>query len=269
VDRAAVLGALARRGWAALPPDPALAAWAGAARPIAFGLPEDPALRARDLRCGGSWFAGVNAFPNDADGAAPGGPPLPAPLLGLMRRDLGLGDAPLDRAQVSIVWPGYPRRGPEETEAAFRFRRDRDAAHVDGLLREGPARRRFLAESHLFVLGIPLTEPAEGAAPLVVWEGSHEDMRAAFAAALAGVDPADWPRTDVTDAYVAARRRVFGTRPRVAVTAPVGGAYVVHRLALHGVAPWAAAEGVGPRAVAYFRPDAGPGAAPGWPLAAP
>jgi hypothetical protein len=265
----AVRAALAARGWARLPHDPDLADWAAAARPLALALAADPALHARDLRCGGTWFAGVNVFPNDADGAAPGAPPLPARLLGLLRGPLGLGRAPLDRAQISVVHPGYPRHGPEESAAAFRFRRDRDAAHVDGVLREGPERRRFFAEHHLFVLGLPLTEPAPGAAPMVVWEGSHEDMRAAFAAALAGVAPQDWARRDVTEAYVAARARVFAERRRVAVTARPGEAYLVHRLALHGVAPWTAPADAPARAVAYFRPAAPADAPPGWPLAAP
>jgi hypothetical protein len=257
--------ALAARGWARLAFDPALAAWAAAARPLALRLAADPALHPRDLRCGGTWFAGVNVFPNGPDGAAEGVPPLPPALLRLLREALGLGAEPLDRAQISVTYPGYPRHGPEETEAAFRFRRDRDAAHVDGVLREGPERRRFFAETHRFVLGLPLTPAAEGASPLVVWEGSHHDMRAALAAALDGLPPERWALRDVTETYVETRRRILATRPRLALPAQPGEATLVHRLALHGVAPWTAAPGAGARAIAYFRPEA----PPAWSLSAP
>gem|GEM_PF-5301442 len=32
-----------------------------------------------------------------------------------------------------MIRPGYPRQNPDESDAAFRVRRDRDAAQVDGL----------------------------------------------------------------------------------------------------------------------------------------
>ena len=261
--------AFAETGWARFPADPALAAWAKAAAPVAEALAADPALHPRDLRCAGAWFAGVNVFPNGADGRAPGGPPLAGAAVDFALASVGLTAVAWDRAQISVAYPGYPRHGVEESAAAFRYRRDRDAAHVDGLLREGPERRRFLAETHLFILGIPLDDPADGAAPLVVWEGSHEIMRAAFRETLAGVDPADWPRIDVTEPYQAARRRCFETCRRVALPARRGEAYVVHRLALHGVAPWAAPMDAAPRAVAYFRPPPPATLPPDWTLAAP
>jgi hypothetical protein len=63
------------------------------------------------------------------------------------RRALGeaarvAGPLPLHRAQVSVTYPGYPAPDPEESDAAHRFRRDRDAAHLDGLLPVGPEKRR-------------------------------------------------------------------------------------------------------------------------------
>ncbi|MEM8752922.1 MAG: hypothetical protein AAGF90_08105, partial [Pseudomonadota bacterium] len=113
-------------------------------------------------------------------------------------------------------------------------------------------------------LGLPLNEAPAGAAPLVVWEGSHEVMRAALREAFGDAPPEAWPEIDVTDAYQAARRRCFETLRRVEVPARPGEAYLIHRLALHGVAPWAAEAGPGRRAVAYFRPDPFPDAPPGW-----
>ncbi|MEO1275531.1 MAG: hypothetical protein AAFV96_09110 [Pseudomonadota bacterium] len=181
---------------------------------------------------------------------------------------LGLGGIGFDRAQLSICYPGYPKPSAEESAAAFRFRRDRDAAHVDGLLRAPPARRRWLGETHGFILGIPLSAPVLGASPLVVWEGSHEIMRAGFREVFDGHAPEEWQSLDVTEAYAALRRRCFEECARVAVTAPpgtaLGGCYLVHRLALHGVAPWTAPAGAEPRAVAYLRPDPFPGRDPSW-----
>ena len=115
----------------------------------------------------------------------------------------------------------------------------------------------MLRERHAYILGLPLSEAGPEASPLVVWEGSHHIMHRAFDAALAGVAPQEWGKVDLTEIYQAARREVFETCRRVPVHAPPGGAYLVHRLALHGVAPWAPGaeapeEG---RMVAYFRPQ--------------
>lgn len=245
------------RGWCAFPWDPALAAWAAAARPAAEATLHDPELRARWLRCGGTWFAGVHALPNDAAGAVPesGVPPLAGAPIDFIRDMLGLPGLPLDRAQVSICFPGYPQPWEGESEAAFRYRRDRDAAHVDGLIRVDPGRRRRLGERHAFILGIPLTETLADAAPFTVYEGSHEIMRRAFRARLAGIDPARWRDEDITETYHAARREVFETCPRVTVHARPGEAYLAHRLLLHGVAPWGASAETRPRMIAYFRPE--------------
>ena len=150
------------------------------------------------------------------------------------------GDLPLHRAQVSVIYPGYPRPRRGESEAAFRYRLNRDAAHVDGLLGVGDAKRRMLKERHAYILGLPLTACSAEASPLTVWEGSHNVMRAAFEAALRGVPEPEWENVDLTELYQQTRREVFETCPRVLVPAQPGEAYLVHRLALHGVAPWGA-----------------------------
>jgi len=255
------------RGWCRFAVDPHLLVWIEAVLPAARATLDDPA-QAKWHRCGGTWFAGVNALPNDGAGVIDGGPPLAGAALDFIRGDLGFDTVALDRGQVSVCFPGYPQPMDGESEAAFRYRRNRDAAHVDGLLREGPARRRHLREHHAFILGIPLVETGPGASSFVVWEGSHEIIREAFRARFAGLDPARWGGEDVTEAYHAARRRVFDACPRVEVRARPGEAYVVHRLALHGIAPWAEGATAGPdgRMIAYFRPEAGGPA--GW-LGAP
>jgi len=212
----------------------------------------------------------VNLFPNDAAGAVPGRgvPPLAGAPIDFIRRTLGLSGFAWDRAQLSVCYPGYPRQGAEESAANHRYRLKRDAAHVDGLLRDA-ARRRNPGETHGFILGLPLADASPGAAPFVVWEGSHEVMRRAFRTRLRHVDPDRWPAEDITEAYHAARAEAFESCPRREITAPPGGAYLVHRLALHGVAPWTASADAPPRVIAYFRPDPFPGAPPDWWLERP
>jgi len=259
------------RGWCAFGHDPVLAAWVEAVRPVAEATLHDPELRSRWLRCGGTWFAGVNALPNDASGAVPGHdvPPLAGAAVAFIRSVLGLDRIAWDKAQVSICFPGYPRPWDGESEAALRYRRDRDAAHVDGLRRVAPGRRRKLGETHAFILGIPLTGTRPDAAPFTVYEGSHEVMRRTFRTRFDGIATVDWAEEDVTEAYVAARREAFETCPRVQVHGKPGQAYLAHRLVLHGVAPWGASTETGPRMIVYFRPDPAAGQGPGWWLERP
>lgn len=208
------------------------------------------------LRCGGTWFVGVDALPNDARGAVGDGPPLTGAVMDFIRSIPGY-DLPLHQAQVSVCYPGYPQPSGDETEAAFRYRLKRDAAHVDGLLPEGPERRRHLREPHAYILGLPLGQADPGASPLVVWEGSHIILRRAFAKAFENLAAQDWPAVDVTGLYQAARREAFETCARLELCAVPGEAILLHRHLLHGVAPWreGAKAGADGRMIAYFRPE--------------
>ena len=222
--------------------DPRVRAWAEAALAAPCDL--------GPWRHGGTWAVGLDALPNAADGSV-GGVPLAGPWDGLI-------DAPdaWHRAQLSTVRPGYPGRDVGESGAAHRFRRDRDAAHVDGLLPVGPDRRRFLREPHAFILGIPLT-PAT-VSPLVVWPGSHRIIGAALAQAVAArpdLHPGD---VDLTEAYAAARRICLADCPRRPVPLVPGQAVLLHRHLLHGVAPWDDGTAQDRRIVAYFRPQTTP-----------
>ncbi len=261
MDRDAFFG----RGWVKFPAEPATLRWAEAAAPAALATLDDPDLRAAWLRCNGTWFAGVNALANDRDGAIAGAgvPPLSGAAVDFVAKELGLAGFAWDRAQISICFPGYPAQGGEESDAAFRYRRDRDAAHIDGLQRDA-ARRRKPNESHGFILGLALNLAGAGAAPFVVYEGSHQIMRRALTDRLAGIAPEKWRDQDVTDAYIAARREAFETCPRVEIPARPGEAYLAHRLCLHGVAPWASNAPGDMRMIAYFRPDPYPGEPPDW-----
>ncbi|MEM8536926.1 MAG: hypothetical protein AAGF56_03600 [Pseudomonadota bacterium] len=231
----------ARDGCAVFPYDAAVARWAAAAADVGRAV-----LTAEgERRHGGTWFVGVDALPNAGDGSVAG-----VPLRGAWLSQV---HAPprWHSAQLSVVFPGYPQQDANESDAAHRYRRDRAAAHVDGLLPIGPQRRRFLKEPHSFIAGFPLDDCAQS--PLVVWPGSHLVMGRAFANAFAGHSAADWADIDVTDIYQAARREIFANGAPVPLIARPGQVILLHRHLLHGVAPWG--DGLGPqRMVAYFRP---------------
>ena len=243
------------KGWAVFPAEPAVLKWAEAARDAALKCIARPDAQKQWLQCEGTWFVGVDTLPNGADGAVKGSGPLCGAAYNKALQIYG--ELPLHRAQVSVIYPGYPRPRQGENEAAFRYRLKRDAAHVDGLKAVGPARRRMLQERHAYILGLPLSGCDAGASPLVIWEGSHHIMRAAFAAELADVAQDKWADVDLTKTYQAARREVFERCPRVTVSAQPGEAYLIHRHALHGIAPWQEAAKAPPegRMIAYFRPE--------------
>lgn len=232
------------RGWQKLGPDPRIAAWAKAAHTAAL---ETLAASTEPWRCGGTWFVGVDALPNQPDGG------FPATLFPW--EALPLTPEPLHRAQLSVIRPGYPQPSPEETPAAFTYRQTRDAAHLDGLLAVGPERRRMVREPHAWILGLPLNDTA--AAPLTVWEGSHEILRTALLRGLTPHPPETWGDIDITDVYQHARREIFATCRRIELPAKPGEATLLHRLTLHGVAAWKPQDTSPPegRMIAYLRPQ--------------
>ena len=117
----------------------------------------------------GTWFAGVNVLPNDPAGEAGNSGPLIGSAIRFIREDLCLAEFAWDNAQVSVCYPGYPQPMAQESSSAFRYRRQSDAAHVDGLLPEGPRRRRHLREYHG-----PTTRPAKRCSMSVsVWRFQH------------------------------------------------------------------------------------------------
>ncbi|MGB3243220.1 MAG: hypothetical protein WBB25_01695 [Sulfitobacter sp.] len=235
-----------RDGFAVFPHDPAVALWAQAAARVAAELANDPVNRAENLRHNETWFVGVDLLPNAPDGAIGG-----VPLSGAWRAHVP--DLPLHPAQLSIIYPGYPKRDPQESEANHRYRVTRLAAHVDGLLPVGPRRRRFAKEFHAYILSLPLT--AVRAAPTVVWRGSHKIMQAALGKAIGSREPS---KVDVTEDYHAARRVVFETCEAVPLHIRVGEAALIHRFALHGTDVWDASIGDNTprgRMNAFFRPE--------------
>lgn len=251
-----------QRGWVKFPHDQALMDWVTQVLPAARASVSDPA-HAEWHDCAGTWFIGVDALNNDAQGRVDGLSALPGAAIEFARRQFGPID--LHKGQVSVIYPGYPQPRRGESAAAARYRANRDAAHVDGLKPAGPDRRRRVDEPHAWILGIPLTTASADASPMVVWDGSHRILGAAFRKALQGVPPGQLPETDITDIYQTARREVFETCPRIELPARPGEAYLLHRHCLHGVAPWGAGARAGPdgRMIAYFRPEL-PGGVAQW-----
>jgi hypothetical protein len=243
---------LESKGYALFAHDMQLATWAAHAAICAAPILSDPAHE-EWWRHGRSWFVGVDALPNDERGQLSGGPPLAGNAIEFAHEQFGFA-GPWHKGQLSVCYPGYPQRDAQESEAQHNFRLTRDAAHVDGLHAEGPARRRHFREAHLFILGIPLSATSREASPLVVWEGSHLIMGAMFKSIFAGLPVERHAEVDVTDVYHAARKRCFETCRRMIVNSQPGEAYIVHKHALHGVAPWITSSGDAPRMIAYFRP---------------
>ncbi|WP_109311461.1 hypothetical protein [Ruegeria sp. AU67] len=248
------------KGWIRFPHDPTLAQWVEHALPQARASVTDPTF-AEWLDCEGTWFIGVDALDNDPEGRVGQSNLLSGQAMGFIAEHYGR--LPLHKGQVSVVYPGYPRPRRGENDAASRYRRNRDAAHVDGLRPMGPDRRRRVDEPHAWILGIPLTDASADAAPMVLWEGSHKILGAAFQRAMEGQPKDSLHQIDITDVYQTARREVFETCPRIELPAKPGEAYLLHRHCLHGVAPWAEGATAGPdgRMIAYFRPECAGGVA--------
>lgn len=255
--------ALLDKGWARFPAEPAVLEWVHVALEVAKERVADPEEQRQWLCCEGTWFVGVDTLPNVPDGTVAGSVPLRGAAYESAQALYGT--LPLHRGQVSVIYPGYPKPRDGEGESAFRYRLKRDAAHVDGLLAVGDNRCRMLKERHAYILGLPLTTCEPLASPLVVWEGSHHIMRTAFEKVLGNMPEHDWAEIDLTQIYHAARQEVFETCTRIIVPAKPGEAYLVHRHALHGVAPWqdGAQAPVDGRMIVYFRPEL-PGGTRDW-----
>lgn len=243
-----------RDGWLRLPATTESAAWAAAARAEAEATLKT--MPADQWRSGGTWAVGRDLLTNRPTGQLSGGETLPDGWRRLTAELAGLQGLVLHAAQVSTVLRGYPRPSPGEGAAAFRFRRDRAAAHLDGLVPTGPGRVRRLAEPHAIVFGIGLSPGPGAAGALTVWRGSHRILGPALRDALAGLSDGDIPTRGLSGPYQAARRRALQACDRVALPLNPGEGVILHRHSLHGIAPWPARV-PGPalgRQVAYFRP---------------
>ena len=247
-----MVGLLGSSGFAIYRHDPRVYVWAEKAFEIMHMISSKPPVQAANLRHGNTWFVGVDALPNTPDGAIG-----EVPLMGAWSDDVPA--LPLHRAQISIIYSGYPKQDAGESDANHRYRMNRSAAHVDGLLPVGPQKRRFAREYHAYILAIPLGKVA--AAPTVVWQGSQTIMQRALRKAIGNADPSE---VDITDAYQAAVREVFDRCPKLPLNITMGQAALLHPFLLHGTDRWNPEiddpDGDG-RMTAFFRPDLSDGRA--------
>ena len=104
---------------------------------------------------------------------------------------------------------------------------------------------------------LPLLPEPLHPAQLSVWEGSHAILRTALLKVLSSHPAETWGDIDITDAYQQARRDIFATCRRITLPARPGEATLLHRLTLHGVAPWKPGDSAPPegRMIAYLRPQ--------------
>ena len=249
------LGQFKDVGWLHFKFDPNLLKWVNHALPYAreaVAAPENAAW----LRCGGTWFVGVGLLPNDLQGRVENSEPICGEAVSFLEQNYSFAGFELDRAQISVCYPGYPKPSTSESDSAYRYRQNRDAAHIDGLLAIGTNRRRHLKEPHAYVLGIPMTDFCADASPPVIWESSHQIARARFRKFFSDIPPGKWPEVDVTDVYQTLRREIFEQCPRKLLRIKRGESFLVHRLALHGITPWGETATAGPdgRMICYFRP---------------
>ena len=244
-----------KNGWISFPYSFALNKWAKKVEEIVssqiFTIPEGD----KDLRCGGTWFPGVNFLNNKRNGDVDG-VFFPEELKSFIVENEPAFDAVFDKAQISICYTGYHKKMKAESSKAFKFRTDRFSAHIDGILPLGQGRRRFLKEYHSFILGIPINSTSNKASPCVIWEGSHAIVRDAFKKYKEIQNIDTWDTHDITDFYNKLRSEIFNQCIAKTIWVPVGHAYLIHRLSFHGILPWKDnTKRKSGRMIAYFRPD--------------
>ena len=243
------------KGWVALPFSKGLFTWANTVKKSVNQKLGSMTEAEKDLRCGGTWFPGVNFLDNDPNGNVDGST-FPSDRTELLKRLEPSFSGFYDRAQISICYPSYPKKMADETISAFNYRTNRFAAHLDGLLPIGQSRRRFLIEHHAFIYGIPVNPSGEDSSPCVVWEGSHKLVQSEFKSFLISKNINSLEGQDVTEFYTSLRKKIFSSCKIKPVWVPLGHSYLIHRLTLHGILAW---KGSGEntnmnRTIAYFRP---------------
>ena len=116
------------KGWVALPFSRGLFHWANTVNNHVNQKLKLMGEAEKDVRCGGTWFPGVNFLDNDPHGNVDGYN-FPSDRTELIKKLEPAFSGFYDRAQISICYPGYPKRMVEESISAFNYRREKFAAH--------------------------------------------------------------------------------------------------------------------------------------------
>lgn len=251
---ATALDTYQQNGWCKFAADEQILEWTEHAQPAVKSAIKDTHNQ-HWFRYQNTWFVGVNALPNDSYGRVLGGPPLQGAAANFIQQKLGRDISKLDQAQISAMYPGYPKPSETEPTASFNYRVKRDAAHVDGLLRESNGTARYAQEFHEYILAISMTHNDSGSSPFVVWQGSHNLFNAEFSRFFDGYSTDQIAKMDLSECYKSIRKTVFNTCKRVELPLKYGECVVAHRMLLHGTAPWQ--EDINdnqPRILCFFRP---------------
>ena len=190
-----------------------------------------------DLRCGSTWFVGANFLDNSSNGNI-GTKSMSKFFFSNISKKFGPNIKYWDKAQVSICWPGYPKKDAKETKKSYDFRIKRFASHIDGVIPFGSKKRRFAKELHAFILGFPLHNNCLDCAPLVLWEGSHKIFRNFFKEIYEGISFNKISNIDITELYNECRKKVFKNCEVKKITPQFKQPYLLDRHVLHGIDEW-------------------------------
>ena len=160
---------LCENGWCFLNTDNDHYDWINEAKKqIKFKFSQN-VIKDQDFRSGSTWFVGTNFLDNNSQGKI-GSRQLSKKIINNISSYFGTKIQYWDKGQVSICWPGYPKKDTLESEKSFNFRIKRFASHIDGIIPLGSKKRRFAKEYHAFILGLPIMNNFKNNASLVVWE---------------------------------------------------------------------------------------------------
>ena len=190
-----------------------------------------------DLRCGSTWFVGANFLDNSSNGNI-GTKSMSKFFFSNISKKFGPNIKYWDKAQVSICWPGYPKKDAKETKKSYDFRIKRFASHIDGIIPFGSKKRRFAKEFHAFILGFPLHNNCLDCAPLVLWEGSHKIFRNFFKEIYEGISFNKISNIDITELYNECRKKVFKNCEVKKIIPQFKQPYLLDRHVLHGIDEW-------------------------------
>ena len=228
---------LCENGWCFLNTDNDHYDWINEAKKqIKFKFSQN-VIKDQDLRSGSTWFVGTNFLDNNSQGKI-GARQFSKKIINNISSYFGTKIQYWDKGQVSICWPGYPKKDTLESEKSFNFRIKRFASHIDGIIPLGSKKRRFAKEYHAFILGLPIMNNFKNNASLVVWEGSHKIFRNFFRNIYEGVSSNKISHIDITELYNECRNKVF-TKCNVKKIVPnFKQPYLLDRHLLHGIDQW-------------------------------
>ena len=228
---------LQKNGWSFLSTDDVYYDWIKEAKKQIKKKFNEKLFDDKNLRSGFTWFVGTNFLDNSSNGKI-GTKSFSKKIFKNILDKFGSNVQYWDKGQVSICWPGYPKKDFYETKNSFDFRIKRFASHIDGIIPLGSKKRRFAKEYHAFILGFPIMNNFPYCAPLVVWEGSHKIFRNFFKEIYEGMSSNKISNIDITDLYNEYRKKVFSNCEAKKIIPQFNQPFLLDRHLLHGIDEW-------------------------------